>query len=86
MFGIIKKLFGNKKNIVLTKPAIQLVDLDSKPLSNGDKVNSLRYGLGECILHITETEIYYESVDSGKRIGYTKMVDATTEFQKVRKI
>lgn len=86
MFEIIKKLIGRRKKIVETKPSIKLVDLDSMPLSNGDKVNSLRYGLGECILHITEAEIYYESVNSGERISYTKMVDATTELQKVRKI
>lgn len=86
MFGIIKKLLGREKSIVETKPSIKLIDLDSKPLTNGDKVNSLRYGLGECILHITETEIFYESVETGERISYTKMVDATTELQKVRKI
>lgn len=86
MLSIIKKLLGSDKTTAETKASIKLVDIDSKPLTNGDKVNSLRYGLEECILHVTDTEIYYESVNSGERVSYTKMVDATTECQKVRKI
>lgn len=86
MFSIIKKLLGAKESKVEKKPSIKLLDLDSQPLANGDKVHSLRYGLGECILHITDSEVYYESLKSGERISYTRMVDATTEFQKVRKV
>jgi len=76
MFGIFKK--RKKKN--------QLKDYDGQPLRVGDKVVSLRYELGECILVEGEKGIEYESVETGKRVSYAWMIDAHTENQKVRKI
>ena len=64
----------------------QLKDYDGKPLNVGDKVLSLRYELGECILVEGEKGIEYESIKTGKRVSYAWMIDAHTENQKVRKI
>ena len=63
-----------------------LVDLDNHPLTEGDRVISLRYELGECILVSAEKGFEYESLSSGKRVSWLKMIDASTERQKVRKI
>ncbi len=75
MFGLFKK-----------KKKKQLLDYDGKPLKVGDKVISLRYDLGECVLVEGERGIEYESIESGKRVSYAFMIDAHTENQKVRKI
>ena len=76
MFGLFKKRKKKK----------QLKDYDGQPLKVGDKVLSLRYELGECILVEGEKGIEYESVETGKRVSYAWMIDAHTENQKVRKI
>ncbi|MFP3861240.1 MAG: hypothetical protein ACLFUW_10490 [Bacteroidales bacterium] len=64
----------------------QLRDYDGNPLKVGDRVHSLRYELGECILVDGEKGIEYESIQNGKRVSYVWMIDAHTENQKVRKI
>ena len=64
----------------------QLKDLDGNPINPGDKVESLRYDLGECILIDGENGYEYESVASGEKVSFAKMIDATTTFQKVKKI
>lgn len=76
MFG----LFGKKKK------KQQLKDYDGNPINVGDKVHSLRYELGDCILVEGEKGIEYESIKTGKRVSYVWMIDAHTENQKVRKI
>lgn len=76
MFG----LFTRKKK------KKQLLDYDGKPLKVGDKVMSLRYDLGKCILVETERGIEYESLENGERVSFAFMIDAHTENQKVRKI
>ena len=76
MFG----LFGKKKK------KQQLKDYDGNPIKLGDKVHSLRYELGDCILVEGEKGIEYESIKTGKRVSYVWMIDAHTENQKVRKI
>jgi len=72
-------LFRKKK-----KP--QLKDYDGRPLKAGDKVMSLRYDLGKCVIVEGEQGLEYESLETGKRILYAWMIDAHTENQKVRKI
>ena len=72
-------LFRKKK-----KP--QLKDYDGRPLKVGDKVMSLRYDLGKCVIVEGEQGLEYESLDTGKRVLYAWMIDAHTENQKVRKI
>jgi hypothetical protein len=65
---------------------LRMTDLDGNVLKEGDMVESLRYNLGECKLLKTDTGYEYESVSSGEKVSWAKMVDAATENQKVRKI
>jgi hypothetical protein len=68
------------------KKKVQLKDYDGQPLKVGDKVMSLRYELGKCVIVEGETGLEYESLQTGKRVRYAWMIDAHTENQKVRKI
>ncbi len=47
---------------------------------------SMRYDLGECRIIKTEQGMVYESLSSGQQVSYVKMIDASTGYQKVRKI
>jgi len=76
MFGLFKKKPKVKK---LPK----LLDLNSNPINEGDIVTSLRYDLGECKVVLEGLIYYYESLESGERVSYARMVDAITENQKV---
>ena len=64
----------------------QISDLDDNPLTEGDLVDCLRYDMGKCKLILEGTEWFYESVETGERVSYVKMIDAITTKQKVRKI
>lgn len=64
----------------------RMADLDGNVLKEGDMVESLRYDLGKCKLLKTDNGYIYESVSSGKKVSWAKMIDAATENQKVRKI
>ncbi len=75
-----------RKNSSRKKKQPKLADLDGNPLKEGDIVESLRYELGKCRILLSEEGYIYESLDSGKRVSWAKMIDATTENQKVRKI
>jgi hypothetical protein len=82
MFGkFFKKKEQNKK-----KSAPPLVDLEQRPLQEGDIVDALRYELGESKIVWHEDNLYYESLATGKRVIWVKMIDAATQFQKVKKI
>ena len=63
-----------------------MVDLDQNPLKPGDMVEALRYDLGTSKVIETEKGLAYESVESGKAVTWHLMVDAATEFQKVKKL
>ena len=63
-----------------------LVDLDDNPLQVGDQVISHRYDLGLCRIIKTENGIEYESIESGEKVSWLRMVDAATERQKVNKV
>ena len=76
MFGLFKKKPKEKQ-------APKLLDLNSNPINEGDIVTSLRYDLGECKVVLEDLTYYYESVESGERVSYARMVDAITENQKV---
>ncbi|MDW3210892.1 MAG: hypothetical protein R8N23_13535 [Reichenbachiella sp.] len=78
MFGLFKKKKKEKK-------APQLLDINGEPLNEGDRVEVLRYELGECTLTLEGVHYYYESA-SGEKVSYAKMIDASTEQQKVRRI
>ena len=79
MFQLFRRKTGQKK-------IQQLSDLENNLLDEGDLVECLRYELGESKLILVENEWYYESLRSGKRVSYVKMIDAITSNQKVRKI
>ena len=64
----------------------QLQDLNGAPLFPGDKVDCLRYEMGESILVEEENGFEYESVKTGQKVSYAKMIDAATSFQKVKKL
>mgnify|MGYP001049609185 CR=1 FL=1 len=79
MFGLFKK--KNKE-----KPRPSLMDLDKKPIGPGDTVQSLRYNLGKCKILEEEGHYYYQSLESGEKVSWLKMIDAATEMQKVKKL
>jgi len=79
MFGLFKK---KKKE----RQAPQLFDINGELLADGDRVEVLRYELGTCILVLDDLHYYYQSITTGKKVSYAKMIDASTERQKVRKI
>ncbi len=81
MFGWFKR---KKKDSAPKKP--DLVDLAQQPLAVGDRVESLRYDLGVSLLVEMEDGIYYQSEKDGRKIHWTRMIDASTQFQKVKKI
>jgi hypothetical protein len=66
--------------------SLQMVDLDMNPLKPGDLVDAMRYDLGRSKVIETEKGLAYESMETGKVVTWHLMVDAATEFQKVRKI
>lgn len=68
------------------KKKVQLKDLNGNPLMAGDKVESLRYELGICTLIETENGLEYESQSTKQKVHYTRMIDAATTFQKVKKL
>ena len=79
MFNLFKK---KKKGDDLPN----LADIDDNLLQEGDEVEALRYELGRCKLILLEKSYYYESLSSGKQVSWLKMIDASTERQKVKKI
>lgn len=87
MFQFFKSNKNHKQNAKPNKKdEIQMVDVEGKPLKEGDIVMSLRYELGKCKILTSENGFEYESLDTGERVHYLKMVDASTSFQKVRKL
>jgi len=74
MFGLFS---SEKKNLTL-------LDLDGRTLNDGDSVESLRYNLGECVLQRTEDGWEYQSLSTGEKVSWLRMIDASTERQKVR--
>ena len=80
MFNLFKKKRKEEPNLP------ELVDLNNLPLQEGDEVESLRYDLGRCRLILSDGSYVYESLTSGERVSWLKMIDAATENQKVKKI
>ena len=76
------KIFKRKKEIQEEKP--QLVDLDGNTLKEGDLVMSLRYDLGKCKIVLQDGTYFYQSEQSGQQVSWYKMIDATTQKQKVK--
>ena len=81
MFGLFKNKKGKNHN-----KGRQLFDLEDNLLQEGDIVTSLRYELGDCrVIGLEDGGIEYESLESGTKVSWIKMIDAATEKQKVRK-
>lgn len=78
-------LFGKKNKENNTNQPI-LADLNGEPLMDGDIVMSLRYEMGKCRVIQDGKGIVYESLENGKQVHWTLMIDASTELQKVKKI
>jgi hypothetical protein len=83
MFNFFKK---KKKEENGVKPMPELSDLDGMTLKEGDLVDALRYDLGRCKIIIEEKKYLYESLATGEKVSWAKMIDAATNFQKVRKV
>ncbi len=81
MLGKFFKKKGEKK-----KALPPLVDLNQNPLQEGDLVEALRYDLGKSKIVVVDDMVYYESLESGQQVSWVKMIDAATEFQKVKKL
>ena len=81
MFNFFKRSKNGKD-----KPAkVQLLDVNGIPLEAGDIVECLRYDLGMSKLVEVEKGYEYESLETGKRVHYSRMIDASTSYQKVKK-
>ncbi|MEZ4829443.1 MAG: hypothetical protein R3C61_24635 [Bacteroidia bacterium] len=80
------RFFKRNSNGESKKPGLQFVDINGVPLTEGDRVESLRYNLGQCVIVREESGYVYESLETGERVSYLRMIDAATTFQKVKKI
>lgn len=78
MFSFLKKKKKEKRPV--------LADLNQEPLLAGDIVESLRYDMGTCRVIMTDQGLAYESLEDGRQISWHRMVDASTDLQKVKKI
>ena len=78
MFGLFKKKEKQDK-------LPQLLDLNNNPLAEGDIEEAMRYELGKCKLLLEDEQKVYESISSGKQVSWLKMIDASTDNQKVKK-
>ncbi len=67
-------------------PTLQMADLFHNQLQEGDTVEAMRYDLGRCRVVRLEKGYEYESLETGQRVSYLRMVDAITGLQKVKKI
>ena len=64
----------------------QLLDMDGVPIQEGDEVISHRYELGRCNVTLEALHYFYLSKENEKKVSYTKMIDAITGNQKVKKV
>jgi len=64
---------------------LKFADLDGNLLHEGDIVASLRYDLGRCRIIREGTGFSYESLENGRKVDWTRMIDAASGNQKVRK-
>ena len=81
MFQFFKRGSGKTK-----KSKIKMQDLEGQALAVGDTVNAMRYELGVCRIIKDEKGFIYESLEKDQQVSWTKMVDATTKYQKVLKL
>ena len=68
------------------KKKYKLIDIEGVALSIGDNVEAMRYELGKCKIVEGENGPEYQSIKSGEKVSFAKMIDAHTLYQKVKKI
>lgn len=73
-----------KKSEAANKPL--MADMAQNPLYVGDTVEALRYEMGRCRLIEGPSGYEYESLETGVRVSWLRMIDAATQLQKVKKI
>jgi hypothetical protein len=78
MFGLFKKKKSN--------PLPELHDLHGELLTEGDEVMAHRYELGRSVLQLENDKFIYRSLETGKKVSFHLMVDASTKRQKVEKV
>ena len=78
MVAFFRKKSGSSK--------LKFVDFDGQPLKEGDIVMSMRYDLGKCRIINTEQGMAYEPLSGGQQVSYIKMIDASTGYQKVKRL
>ncbi|MDX1907861.1 MAG: hypothetical protein SF053_12580 [Bacteroidia bacterium] len=66
------------------EPVVRFADLDGRLLHVGDEVTALRYALGQSRIVSTPEGPAYESLETGERVSWLRMIDAATGLQKVR--
>ncbi len=80
MFGWFSKKGKKKKERTF-------LDLNQNPIQIGDKVRSFRYDLGICeVIEGENGGISYKSTEKDSVVSWIKMIDASTENQKVELI
>jgi hypothetical protein len=82
LFDFFKKSNGTARK----EPVLEMTDMYNNPLQEGDTVEAMRYDLGRCKVVKAEKGFEYESLATGQRVSYLRMVDAITGFQKVKKV
>lgn len=84
LFDFLKKKQEKPSKKEENQPVI--ADLAQNPLQVGDEVEALRYNLGKCRLVQGPNGLEYESLETGERVSWLRMIDASTQLQKVKKI
>lgn len=79
MFGFFKR--NKSKKIAMP----ELVDLNNNTIQESDLVTALRYDLGICKVLVLDGKYIYESEDNGEQVSWVKIIDASTDRQKVGK-
>ncbi len=78
-------MFSLFRKKTTTADELKFADIDGSPLQEGDLVQAMRYELGRCRIVKTDQGLVYESLEDGRQVSWTKMIDAATRNQKVRK-
>jgi len=75
-----------KRNKSIKNELPELIDLHNREILVGDKVTALRYDLGICKVILVDGKYCYESEETGEQVSWLRMIDASTDRQKVEKI
>ncbi len=75
-----------RKNRFPSGKSVSFCDFDGNEIKEGDIVLSPRYDLGECRIMKVQQGIVYKSLADSRTVSWTKMIDAGTGYQKVRKL